>query len=78
MTEDELIGKLWKGKYRGQRQSWFLARFGGTDADIKLDAHEPAEFCEWKWVAPETLPDLIVPFKKRVYRAVLEEFGDLI
>ncbi len=75
---DELIGKLWKGKYRGQRQSWFLARFGGTDADIKLDAHEPAEFCEWKWVAPETLPDLIVPFKKRVYRAVLEEFGDLI
>jgi len=75
---DELIGKLWKGKYRGQRQSWFLARFGGTDADVKLDAHEPAEFCEWKWVAPETLPDLIVPFKKRVYRAVLEEFSDLI
>ena len=75
---DELIGKLWKGKYRGQRQSWFLARFGGTDADVQLDAHEPAEFCEWKWVAPETLPDLIVPFKKRVYRAVLEEFSDLI
>jgi putative (di)nucleoside polyphosphate hydrolase len=75
---EELIGKLWKGKYRGQRQSWFLLRFGGTDADVRLDAHDPAEFCEWKWVAPETLPDLIVPFKKRVYRTVLDEFRDLI
>ena len=75
---DELIGKLWKGKYRGQRQSWFLARFAGSDADIKLDAYDPPEFNEWKWVAPETLPDIIVPFKKRVYRAVLEEFRDLI
>jgi putative (di)nucleoside polyphosphate hydrolase len=75
---DALIGKLWKGKYRGQRQTWFLARFAGTDADIRLDAHEPPEFCEWKWVAPETLPDLIVPFKRRVYRSVLEEFRDLI
>lgn len=75
---EELIGKLWGGKYRGQRQTWFLARFGGQDHDIRLDAHEPAEFCEWKWVAPATLPDLIVPFKKRVYRAVLEEFRDLI
>lgn len=75
---DELIGKLWKGQYRGQRQIWFLARFAGEDGDIRLDAHEPAEFCEWKWVAPETLPDLIVPFKKRVYRAVLDEFRELI
>jgi putative (di)nucleoside polyphosphate hydrolase len=75
---DELIGKLWKGRYRGQRQTWYLARFGGTDDDIRLDAHKPAEFCEWKWVRPETLPDLIVPFKRRVYRAVLDEFHDLI
>jgi putative (di)nucleoside polyphosphate hydrolase len=75
---DELVGKIWGGKYRGQRQSWFLARFGGSDGDIKLDAHQPPEFCEWKWVAPETLPDLIVPFKRRVYRAVLDEFRDLI
>lgn len=75
---DELIGKLWKGKYRGQRQRWFLLRFNGADHDIQLDAHDPAEFCEWKWVAPETLPDMIVPFKKRVYRAVLEEFRPLI
>jgi putative (di)nucleoside polyphosphate hydrolase len=75
---EELIGKLWKGKYRGQRQHWFLARFSGEDADIRLDAHEPAEFCDWRWVVPATLPDLIVPFKKRVYRAVLEEFRELI
>ena len=74
----ELIGKLWKGKYRGQRQTWHLARFGGADADIDLNAHLPAEFCEWKWVKAETLPDLIVPFKRRVYRAVLDEFRDLI
>ena len=75
---DELIGKLWKGRYRGQRQSWFLARFGGGDGDIRLDAHHPPEFCEWKWVEPDLLPELIVPFKKRVYRAVLDEFRELI
>jgi putative (di)nucleoside polyphosphate hydrolase len=75
---DELLGKLWKGKYRGQRQHWFLARFEGSDADIRLDAHQPPEFCEWKWVDAELLPDLIVPFKKRVYRSVLEEFRPLI
>ena len=74
----KLVGKIWGGKYRGQRQHWFLARFAGSDADIHLDAHHPAEFCEWKWVAPETLPDLIVPFKKRVYRAVVDEFRELI
>lgn len=75
---DDLIGKLWGGKYRGQRQHWLLARFGGGDADIRLDAHVPAVFDAWQWVTPESLPDLIVPFKKRVYRAVLEEFRDLI
>jgi len=75
---DELMGKLWKGRYRGQRQTWFLGRFSGGDSDVRLDDHDPAEFCAWKWVEPELLPELIVPFKKRVYRAVLEEFRDLI
>jgi putative (di)nucleoside polyphosphate hydrolase len=75
---DDLIGKLWKGRYRGQRQHWVLARFSGEDHQIRLDAHDPAEFNEWKWVEPGLLPDLIVPFKKRVYRAVLEEFRDLV
>ncbi|MBS0481099.1 MAG: RNA pyrophosphohydrolase [Proteobacteria bacterium] len=75
---DDLIGKLWGGKYRGQRQHWILARFNGVDADIDLARHDPAEFEEWQWVSPVELPDLIVPFKKRVYRTVLEEFRDLI
>ena len=69
---------MWGGKYRGQEQVWFLARFGGTDADIDLDAHDPPEFCDWKWVEPEQLPELIVPFKKRVYRTVVEAFRELV
>ena len=75
---DELMGKLWGGRYRGQRQHWVLARFTGEDHHIRLDAHDPAEFCEWQWMEPALLPEVIVPFKKRVYRAVLDEFRDLI
>ena len=75
---DELLGKLWKGRYRGQRQHWFLARFQGKDSDVNLAAHDPAEFCDWKWVEPEQLPALIIPFKARVYRAVLDEFRAFI
>lgn len=75
---EELLGRLWGGKFRGQRQKWLLLRFGGEDSDINLDAHDPAEFLDWRWVEPELLPDLIVPFKKRVYRQIVEEFRDLI
>lgn len=75
---EELIGKLWGGKYRGQEQVWYLARFTGSDEDIDLEAHNPPEFCDWKWVDPEQLPELIVPFKKRVYRSVLEAFRELV
>ncbi len=75
---DELIGKLWGGKYRGQEQVWFFARFKGGDSDIDLEAHDPPEFCNWKWLDPDKLPSVIVPFKKDVYRAVLEEFRELI
>lgn len=75
---DALIGKLWGGKYRGQRQTWYLARFEGRDDEIDLAAHDPAEFSDWKWVEADLLPELIVPFKKRVYRTVLEEFRALI
>ena len=74
----ELNGKLWGGKYVGQRQIWYLARFTGTDDDINLEAHEPAEFCEWKWVEAETLPDMIVPFKRDVYSEVVNGFRDEI
>jgi putative (di)nucleoside polyphosphate hydrolase len=75
---DELMGKLWGGKYRGQRQHWVLMRFTGEDGDVNLEAHDPPEFFEWKWLDPEALPEMIVPFKRRVYRAVLEEFRPLI
>lgn len=74
----ELLGKVWKGKYRGQEQHWFLGRFLGEDADINLEAHDPAEFNEWRWIAPEQLPELIVPFKRAVYEEVLAEFRELI
>ncbi len=75
---DELIGKLWGGEYRGQEQNWFLVRFEGTDEDVDLDAHDDPEFCEFRWVPASTVPDLIVPFKKRVYRSIIAEFADLI
>ena len=75
---DELLGKLWGGQYRGQRQTWVLMRFTGRDDDIDLEAHDPPEFLAWKWVEPDDLPELIVPFKRRVYRAVLDEFRELI
>ena len=73
---DDLKGKLWGGCYLGQRQTWFLARFTGSDADIDLKAHEPPEFCEWKWVDPDLLPELIVPFKRQVYRAIVDGFRE--
>ena len=74
----DLLGRLWGGQYRGQRQTWVLMRFSGEDADIRLDAHDPPEFLRWKWVAPDELPGLIVPFKRRVYESVIEEFAELI
>lgn len=72
---DELVGKLWKGKWRGQRQTWFLMRFDGADADVNLATPEP-EFRAWKWAAPIELPGLIVPFKKKLYEDVLDAFAE--
>lgn len=73
----ELTGKIWGGKYRGQRQTWFLLRFLGQDSDIDI-ATAHAEFLAWKWVAPAELPGLIVPFKKRLYEHIVREFAELI
>ncbi len=70
----ELQGKLWKGKFKGQRQSWYLVRFTGADSDIDLEAHKHPEFCDWKWVDADLLPDLIVPFKRDIYEAVVAAF----
>ena len=75
---DDLKGKLWGGRYLGQRQTWYLARFTGSDADIDIAAHDPPEFCEWKWVEPALLPELIVPFKREVYRAIVAGFAPLL
>lgn len=74
---DELLGKIWKGKYRGQRQAWFLMRFTGEDKHVNIATDHP-EFSEWKWADPTDLPDMIVPFKKDLYRAILKEFEPLI
>ena len=70
----DLAGKVWGGKYRGQRQTWFLARFLGADTDVDIDTAEP-EFRAWKWADPRDLPSMIVPFKQALYRAVLDEFA---
>ena len=73
----ELVGKALKGKYRGQTQKWFLARFTGAESEIRLDLHEP-EFEAWKWVEVDDLPKLIVPFKRALYEALVAEFGDRV
>lgn len=70
----ELQGKLWGGQYIGQRQTWFLVRFTGANEDIDLEAHDQPEFCAWKWVEPDLLPDLIVPFKRETYQAIVRGF----
>ena len=74
----ELLGKVWKGKYRGQIQHWFLGRFLGEEADINLEAHDPPEFNAYRWLEPDQLPEMIVPFKRAVYASLVEEFRDLI
>lgn len=69
-----LVPNIWKGRYRGQEQKWYLMRFHGTDAVINLETDHP-EFSTWKWMAAGDLVDSIVPFKRAVYEQVLAEFG---
>lgn len=69
--------KLWDGQYRGQEQTWIAARFLGTDLDIAIDAHNPPEFQQWKWVGLDHIVDLIVPFKRETYRQVIETFREI-
>ena len=73
----ELVGKLWRGKYRGQSQHWFVARFLGRDEDINLDTPHP-EFRAWKWVDAGELVDMIVPFKRKLYGEVVEAFKEFL
>ena len=69
----EWQGKVWGGKWRGQVQHWFLGRFLGSDSDIDLETEHP-EFRDWKWADPDRLPELIVPFKRELYRRLVADF----
>jgi len=71
-----LLGVALKGRFRGQRQKWLAMRFTGEDKDIDINTDEP-EFAEWRWLAMEALPRLIVPFKRDTYAKVIEAFRDL-
>ncbi len=72
----DLVPNIWKGRYRGQRQKWFLLRFLGDDADVNLAIHTPPEFSRWRWLAADELVASIVPFKREVYQQVLNAFRD--
>ena len=71
----EIAGRVWKGRYRGQKQKWFAMRFAGPDSAIDLAKHKP-EFDAWRWVSPPTLLELIVPFKRPLYETLLTAFAD--
>lgn len=75
---EHLIGKSWKGKYRGQKQMWFVFRFEGDVAEITLKVPgQKQEFDEWRWAKMDELLDVIIPFKREVYTSVLAEFRNL-
>ena len=72
-----LLGVIWKGKYRGQEQKWFVVRFLGNDSEININTDHP-EFCEWKWVELENITDLVVDFKLHVYEDVKKKVREIL
>jgi len=72
-----LLGVIWKGKYRGQEQKWFVVRFLGNDSEININTDHP-EFCEWKWVELENITDLVVHFKLHVYEYVKKKVREIL
>ena len=74
---ENLIGIIWKGKYRGQKQKWFITRFLGEENEINLNSKH-AEFIDWKWIEPKLLPEVIVDFKKDLYLNLLKEINLVI
>ena len=74
---ENLIGIIWKGKYRGQRQKWFITKFLGTDDEININTKKP-EFISWKWIERKELPEVIVSFKKDLYTKLLKEINSFI
>lgn len=73
----EIASRIWKGRFRGQKQKWVLMRFRGNDDRINIDGEHP-EFSEWTWMAPNSLVEKIVPFKRAVYESVIQEFTDFL
>jgi len=74
---ENLLGKIWRGKYRGQKQKWFIVKFIGDEDEINLKTGKP-EFIEWKWLDIENLPGVIVEFKRKVYEDLLPKIRDTI
>jgi len=72
-----LLGIIWKGKYRGQQQKWFIMKFLGQDNEINIKTKHP-EFCEWKWINLENITDLVVDFKLHVYQEVKKRVKETI
>ena len=71
-----LLGKIWKGRYRGQKQKWFIVKFLGEESEINITTKRP-EFIEWKWVERNQLPNIIVDFKKNVYERLVVELKNI-
>ena len=74
---ENLIGIIWKGQFRGQKQKWFIAEYLGEDREINLNTKNP-EFIEWKWISPDELPNVIVDFKKNMYNKLLIKIKEFI
>ena len=74
---DNLVGIIWKGKFRGQKQKWFITKFVGDEKEINLKTEHP-EFIEWKWILPNELPNVIVDFKKNLYLSLLRDLKKFI
>lgn len=74
---DELYGKVWKGRYGGQTMKWYVMRYHGIDDDINIETAHP-EFSTWRWAAMSELEDIIIPFKKEIYRKLANKFSYLV
>ena len=73
----DLVPRIWKGRFRGQKQAWFLLRYLGDDTQVNIETEEP-EFSAWRWLKPEDMLEGIVPFKRDVYKAVLDDFREYL
>ena len=77
MLPENLVGVIWKGKFKGQRQKWFVTKFVGNEKEINLNTKNP-EFIEWKWIVADELPNVIVNFKKEMYQKILFNIRKII